>query len=105
MSLSEDFLSTEDLHPIDIVEVARHLGMTRRALELHFHRAHCRPPAKEFARMRIEKAKKMLASSGMSAKEIAGACGFQDVKRLFRTFKREVGTTPIGYRQKLHGGH
>lgn len=88
---------------IDIDRVASHFGMTRRSLELQFRRASLRPPAKEFARLRVEKAKKLLDNSQMTAKEVAFACGFQDVKRLFRSFKKETGLTPLAYRRSQAG--
>lgn len=89
--------------PIDIANVADHLGMTRRSLELHFHKSGRFSPARELARIRIGKAMELLAHSTMTAKEVAFVCGFHDIKRLFRTFRREVGMTPLHYRRQQKG--
>jgi LacI family transcriptional regulator len=83
---------------INIDAVARHLGLTRRSLEMHFNKHRGCSPAVEFARIRMEQAKTLLADTDMTTKEIAFSCGFHDVKRLFRTFKREIGQTPREYR-------
>ena len=83
---------------INIDAVARHLGLTRRSLEMHFNKHRGCSPAIEFARIRMERAKTLLADTDMTTKEIAFSCGFHDVKRLFRTFKREIGLTPREFR-------
>jgi LacI family transcriptional regulator len=85
---------------INIDAVARHLGLTRRSLEMHFCKHRGCSPAIEFARIRMERAKSLLADTDMTTKEIAFSCGFHDVKRLFRTFKREIGLTPREFRIK-----
>ena len=49
---------------------------------------------------RVEEAKKLLRDSGMNAKEVGKACGYSDPCYFTRVFKREMGCTPLEYRNK-----
>lgn len=54
-------------------------------------------------RVRIEKAKKLLAESGKTIKEIACAVGFPDQNYFSVAFKRAVGVSPSDYRKAYRG--
>ncbi|MBQ7801984.1 MAG: response regulator [Oscillospiraceae bacterium] len=47
---------------------------------------------------RIEKAKTLLAESGMGIKDVSVACGYSDSNYFARVFKRITGTTPSEFR-------
>jgi len=51
---------------------------------------------------RVEKAKKLLATTDCPVHRIAVKCGFRNSKRLAESFRRIVGTTPVQYRQSAY---
>ena len=48
---------------------------------------------------RIEKAKQLLVSSGLSVNEIAEQCGYHEPSHFMRQFRDRVGMTAMGYRK------
>jgi hypothetical protein len=56
--------------------------------------------ADEIARLRIERAKRLLAESNTSIKRLAAEAGFSDARQMCDSFKRIEGTTPIAYRRQ-----
>ncbi len=56
------------------------------------------PPYAFIIRRRIERAKDYLRHSSMPVTDIALSCGFSSSSHFSNTFRREVGTTPLGYR-------
>lgn len=52
-------------------------------------------------RIRMESAKKYLATGLYTCSEVAVKCGFHDVYYFSRVFKKTVGTTPAKYRDSL----
>jgi transcriptional regulator GlxA family with amidase domain len=62
---------------------AEHLGVT---------------PAKLIAKLRVEHARTLLATSEIPAKDLAEQCGFGTATNMKRSFKRELGVGPREYR-------
>jgi transcriptional regulator GlxA family with amidase domain len=82
----------------DLDAIARRAGMSPRT----FHRR-CldqlrTTPAKLLAKLRVERARDLLATSGLPAKSVAAACGFSSAVRMQRAFERELGLGPRAYR-------
>ena len=50
--------------------------------------------------LKLNKAKKLLATEDISITEVADACGFYDANYFSRTFKKEFGVSPSNF-QKL----
>lgn len=50
-------------------------------------------------KLRIENARSLLLSTGLSVSEIGGLCGFADGLYFSRVFKKEVGVSPLEYRR------
>jgi AraC-like DNA-binding protein len=53
--------------------------------------------------LRVEEARRLLAGTSRSLKEIAGAVGYEAVSSLERAFKEEVGMAPGQYRKQGAG--
>lgn len=51
---------------------------------------------------RIEAAKKLLADTDMPIGEISVTAGFSNTKQFYRAFRKELGTTPGAYREKVN---
>ena len=48
---------------------------------------------------RLDRARRLLAETGLLTKEIAALCGFSDQAHLTRLFARRFGTTPSAFRK------
>ena len=55
-------------------------------------------PAKVLDRVRVDHARTLLATTTLSAKEVAGASGFSSPARMSEAFRREMGMLPSAYR-------
>ena len=58
-------------------------------------------PHNYVVRLRVERARELLANPSRSLSEIAFACGFSSHSHMTRTFHELVGTTPSMYRRSL----
>ena len=56
-------------------------------------------PGSYITTIRINHARKLLATTGMKVHEIAEKCGFYDQSHFIRTFKRLRDQTPAQYRR------
>jgi AraC family transcriptional regulator len=61
------------------------------------------PPHQYLTSVRMEQATLMLSRSRHTLSEVAWACGFRDESSFIRTFKRNVGVTPIAYSKLTRG--
>ncbi|HSI32449.1 MAG: substrate-binding domain-containing protein [Phycisphaerae bacterium] len=80
-------------------DVARAVSAETRTLQRRFRKHLGRAIATEVRRARLERAKRELAQSDRSLKEIARGVGFGDPVRLCEVFRRELGVTPSQYRR------
>jgi LacI family transcriptional regulator len=85
---------------IHVDDVLREVPVSRRALEIQFQEILGRSPAQEIRRVRLEKAKDLLANSEMSVAKIASVSGFLSAARLSIAFRKHFGTTPLAYRKE-----
>ena len=60
--------------------------------------AYYKTPIKYITEVRVKKAKNMLAYDNFSVNEIAEKCGFSSAHYFSRIFKKEVGMTPLEYK-------
>ena len=60
--------------------------------------AYYKTPIKYITEVRIKKAKNMLAYDDFSVNEISEKCGFSSSQYFSRIFKKEVGLTPLEYK-------
>lgn len=108
LSLTEDPLVTDALkllgahvgENMNTNQLARHLGVSRRTLENHFHNALGRGVHEEFLRLRLNRALNMLASSDMLVKEIALSIGIRHMPNFNRLIRQRTGMTPTAYRRQ-----
>lgn len=85
--------------PMTIDGLARQLPVTRRSLERRFRAALGHGIHEEILRCRLERAKRLLAATDLSIKEVAAAAGFSTADGLGRTFRRVEGVAPLDYRR------
>jgi AraC-like DNA-binding protein len=92
------FIQSRFTEPIQVQDVAQHVGLSRRALERRFLICLKSSPAKEIWKARITKAKGLLQNSTCLIADVAKESGFASLE-YFRTFFRsKTGLTPKKYR-------
>ena len=93
-------LESEFAAPIRVADLARRFRVSRRTLETHFRAVTGTTIAEEVCRLRIERAKHLLATTGTSQEEIATACGFYNATHLSATFRSRLGMRPSAFRSQ-----
>ncbi len=83
---------------MDVSQILRSIPLTRRTLERRFRRSLGISLKDEIQRVRMERAKYLLAHTRLSIREIATATGFANPNRLLAAFKAETGRSPAAYR-------
>lgn len=96
-----NFLREHAFESITMNDVLREIPMARRSLERRFLQVFGRSPMDEVRRLRINKARQLLAETDLPMQEIAEACGFATYNYLTHVFKLVTGITPRDYRKKL----
>ena len=83
---------------IHVEDVLRVVPISRRSLERIFQESLGRSPAQEIRRVRIERAKQLLATTDLPIPKVAAASGFGTGEYLATTFRQATGMTPLRYR-------
>jgi LacI family transcriptional regulator len=89
--------------PIQISDILRVIPVSRSSIERKFRQAIGRSPTEEIHRVRMAKAKSLLAETDMPMQKIADACGFATYNYLTRVFTSENGVTPRDFRYRVQG--
>jgi LacI family transcriptional regulator len=98
VALALQFIQSRFTDPIQVQDVAQHVGLSRRMLERRFLICLKSSPAKEIWKARLTKAKGLLQNSTCLIAEVAKESGFASLE-YFRTFFRsKTGLTPKKYR-------
>ncbi|MCC6353461.1 MAG: DNA-binding transcriptional regulator [Verrucomicrobiae bacterium] len=97
------FIRNHATEPIQVGDILRAAPMSRSNLERRFREVLGRSPAGEIRRVRIERAKQLLADTDMSVPDVAEATGFQSREYLAHAFKRATGMTPREFRARVRG--
>jgi AraC-like DNA-binding protein len=80
-------------------EVARRAGFSVPVFTRAFKQATGTSFLSYVRNLRVEHAKRLLASSALTTEQIAQSCGFQSQHHLLRSFKKVVGQTPGEFRR------
>ncbi len=86
---------TEDL---DLQELASELNLSYSWFRKTFKEYTGHAPANYFQRLKLLRAKRMLAETQLPIKEIAFSLGYKSTEHFFAIFKRFTGYTPLSYR-------
>lgn len=89
-------------HEITIRELAHYRNVSERGLFLLFKKHMNLSPLEYVSKRKVESAKRLICSSGLSCDELALQLGFSSSNYFIRFFKKHTGITPMQYRkQKL----
>lgn len=94
------YLREQAAQPIGVEDLLGELNCSRRHLEQSMKRAIGRTPGQELTRLRVARAKALLASGTLPLEEIALRCGYRNAVRLSVAFRREVGVSPGAFRKE-----
>jgi LacI family transcriptional regulator len=95
-----DYIHSNIQIQINVTDVARTLGVSRRWLSCLFHEQFGKTPHDYMADIRVKWAKELLAQSPvLPLKDVARRCGFASADRLNKVFTRMTGISPRNFRE------
>ena len=83
---------------LDVSTISAAVGLSRSQLTRLFMQHHNTGPSSRLRQLRVDRARAMLTTSGLSAKEIARHCGFGHTGQMTRVFRTLTGATPTTHR-------
>jgi AraC family transcriptional regulator len=97
---AREYLETNLDKDIGLEDLSRLLGLSSFHLCRAFKQSTGLPPHRYLMARRIERAKELLATSGLPLTEIALACGFGSSQHFAAAFRKATGLTPSEYRRQ-----
>ena len=93
------FIREHACHGLCVDEVCREIALSRSTLQRRFRALLGRTVHDEIVRVRLNRARQLLAETDMSIAKIAEQCGFGHQEYLGAVFHARLGQTPGGYRR------
>jgi len=97
------FIRENAERPIGMVDIIKHVAMSRSGLEKAFREHFVRAPIAQLRHTRLEIAKRMLRETDEKMAVVARKSGFQTPQQLCRVFQQQLGVTPKKYRAARYG--
>ncbi len=97
------FVRKEAARGINVESVVLHVGVGRRELERKFRRILGSTLLKELRRIRVERAKQLLAGTSLPMPAVARQSGFSTPQRMALVFRQLEGTSPTTFRRQVQG--
>jgi AraC-like DNA-binding protein len=88
-------IHVEHARALSIEELARRAGMSIPAFHHHFKLVTASSPLQYLKRIRLDRAKRLMAHDGYNAGTAARAVGYESPSQFSREFKRLFGVTPV----------
>ena len=85
--------------PLSLADLAEHAHMSVRTFTRRFHEEVGESPRQWINQRRVEHARRLLESTGLTVQQIATACGFSDPAVLRKHFNTRLGLAPGAYRR------
>lgn len=96
------FIRRHSREIIQVGDVAKAVGLSRRALEQHFRKAVNHSVYDEIKNTRVNQMANMLIGTNLSVSQIAKLLGYPyEFNNISRYFKQEKGMSPLDYRRKF----
>lgn len=93
-------IAAEFQRRINVDDILRATGTSRRALERKFREHLGRSPLQELHRQRVAHARQLLLTGKEALHRIAPACGFADASQFVNVFRKQTGMTPGEFRRR-----
>ena len=98
------FIRERACEGISVTDILQHAPMARRSLEHRMRATIGRSPNEEILRVKLARARQLLATTDLSLAEVAGRCGFRHTEYLSVAFKRQFGIPPGQFRSDSEAG-
>jgi AraC-like DNA-binding protein len=98
---AKNFILAYADEPLTLRNVAEHVHVSPHHFSKSFKKATGIGFSEYLARVRVEKAKDLIASQQLSITQVANQAGFGSVSQFNRAFQRYTGSSPKGYRASL----
>jgi len=95
-----EFMKANLHRQLTLEEIARQMDLSGSRVHELFKAELGISPMQYRKRLRLEKARELLASSAMNIKQVRLAVGYRGHAHFFRDFKRHLGLTPLQYRAR-----
>ena len=89
------YIHAEYARPLGVEELARRAGMSVPVFHHHFKLVTASSPLQYLKRIRLDRAKRLMAHDGYNASTAARAVGYESPSQFSREFKRLFGVTPV----------
>ena len=93
------FIRDHATEPIQVLDVSKHLGVSRSTLDNHFRQVIGRTAHDEIERARLNIAKSLLENTDLPLRAIAARSGYRNEQYMCKVLRRALGRTPGQYRQ------
>ncbi len=80
--------------PLSLVDIADHVGLSRRQIERLFRQEMGRSPARYYLEIRLDRARHLLLQSSMPVVEVAVACGFVSASHFSKCYRELYARSP-----------
>lgn len=90
----EGYIRNHYLEQVSLEGIAAHFLVTKEHLSRAFKAATGDTVLDRITRLRMERARELIAGRDMPIKEAAGLCGYEDLAYFYRVFKKHYGITP-----------
>lgn len=101
LARAESYIRHNYSYPVQIQDVARHVGIDRTYLYKLFMKHKGVSPKDFLTAFRIMEAERLLEETSLSVTEIALSCGFHDASVFCRNFQKAEGVAPLKYRKNF----
>ena len=88
------YIHTEHSRPLVVEELARRVGLSVAAFHHHFKLVTASSPIQYVKRIRLDRARRLMAHDGYNASTAARMVGYESPSQFGREFKRLFGATP-----------
>lgn len=89
------YIHAEHASPLSVDDLARKAGMSVAVFHQHFKHVTASSPLQYLKRIRLDRAKRLMAHDGYNASTAARAVGYESASQFSREFKRLFGSTPV----------
>ena len=80
--------------PLSLVEIASHVGLSRRQIERLFSQEMGRSPERYYLEIRLDRARHLLMQSALPVVEVAVACGFVSASHFSKCYRELYARSP-----------
>ena len=103
MAKALGFIRENATHQINVHNVAKYAGISRRLLEKKFKSILNRSPAEHIRQTQLDRAKQLLWETSLSIDKISDIAGFGSPDHMTFIFRNKFKTTPLRYRHEAQG--